>query len=157
MKGLRKMAAWRVKRDPDDEQGAALVEFAVVSLLLFTLLFGIVEAGWLFNQQLEMRHGAREGARLTATNYVGGDAAVAAEVCDRMHFSGARAATTVRIQAGTGIGDTATVTVATPYSGLTGFLDQFFGGVTLSSEVDVRLEQVPGAGLGTDTDFNCSP
>jgi Flp pilus assembly protein TadG len=146
----------RDDRGGTDEQGAALVEFAIVSLLLFTMLFGIVEAGWAFNQQLEMRHGAREGARLTATNY-GADAAVVAEVCDRMHFSGDRTATTVRISTGSVIGDTATVIVSTPYSGLTGFLDGIFAGTTLSSEVDVRLEQVPDAGLGTDTDFNCPP
>jgi len=155
MKGLDNMRRWRARRDNLDEEGAALVEFAVVSLLLFTLLFGIVEAGWAFNQQLEMRHGALEGARLTATNYVGGDAAVAAEVCDRMHFSGDESVTTVRISTGSIIGDTATVIVSTPYAGLTGFLDGIFGGAILSSEVDVRLEQVPDATLGTDTDFNC--
>jgi Flp pilus assembly protein TadG len=155
MKGLNNMRALRARRGDSKDEGAALVEFAVVSLLLFTLLFGIVEAGWAFNQQLEMRHGAREGARLTATNYVGGDAAVAAEVCDRMHFSGDESVTTVRISTGSAIGDTATVIVSTPYAGLTGFLDGIFGGATLSSEVDVRLEQVPDATLGTDTDFNC--
>ncbi|MGB5566661.1 MAG: TadE/TadG family type IV pilus assembly protein, partial [Acidimicrobiia bacterium] len=38
------------------ERGASLVEFAVVLPLLILLVFGIMEAGWLFAQQVEIRN-----------------------------------------------------------------------------------------------------
>jgi len=140
------------------EDGASIVEFSIIAILLLTLLFGIVEAGWAFSQQQEIRHGAREGARLVAVNHPGGDTAVVSEVCDRMHFSGERTATTVEIVlSGSTIGDSASVEVSTPYQGLTGFLDAFFGGSTVSSIVEIRLEQVAGAGLGTGVALPCPP
>ena len=47
-----------------DQQGATLVEFAIVGLLFFTILFGIIEFGLLmFNQQV-ITNAGREGARL---------------------------------------------------------------------------------------------
>ncbi len=137
------------------EKGAALLELAVVLPLLLVLLFGIIEAAWAFNQQLEVRHGAREGARLVAVNY-GTDVEVTAEVCNRMHFSGDEAATEITIAtAGTAIGDSATVTIVAPYDGLTGFLDGVFGGSSLTSIVEIRLEQVPQTDLGTDMAITC--
>ena len=137
------------------QDGAAMVELAIVLPLLLILLFGIIEASWAFNQQLEVRHGAREGARLVAVN-AGTDAEITDEVCDRMHFSGDEALTEVTIAtSGLLIGDTATVTIVAPYTGLTGFLDGIFGGSSLTSIVDVRLEQVPQANLGTDTAVAC--
>jgi hypothetical protein len=132
----------------ESEAGAALLEFALVLPLLLILLFGIIEAAWAFNQQLEVRHGAREGARLVAVN-AGDDTYVATEVCDRMHFSGDEDATVITITAnGTSIGDTATVDIVAPYRGLTGFLDGIFGTADFNSTVEIRLEQVPQAGLG---------
>jgi len=151
------LAGHTTRKRADSEQGAALVEFAIVAILLFTLLFGIIEAGWGFNQQLEVRHGAREGARLAATNYPGGDAAITAEVCSRMHFSGDNTATTVTItKTGTEIGSTVAVTVSTPYAGLTGFLDGIFGGANIDSTVEIRLEQVADGSLGTGAANSCT-
>lgn len=152
---MKRAEHMRRKRKADGEDGAALVEFAIVAILLFTLLFGIIEAGWGFNQQLEVRHGAREGARLAATTF-GTDAAITAEVCDRMHFSGDNSATTVTIsKTGTEIGSTVTVTVSTPYAGLTGFLDGVFGGLNIDSTVEIRLEQVADGTLGTGATNSC--
>lgn len=45
-------------------RGAAAVELAVVSPLLFAMLFGIIEFGWLFAVQNTLVNAAREGARL---------------------------------------------------------------------------------------------
>ena len=45
----------------DREDGGLAVEFALVLPLLITLVFGIMEAGWLFAQQVEMRNAARRG------------------------------------------------------------------------------------------------
>lgn len=46
-----------------NKRGAALVEFAIVVLLLFTLLFGIIEFGLIIKDYLTVSQGAREGAR----------------------------------------------------------------------------------------------
>jgi len=40
-----------------------MIEFAIVALLLFTLLFGIIEFGWIFNGYVTLTSAAREGAR----------------------------------------------------------------------------------------------
>lgn len=45
-------------------RGAVAVELAVVAPLLFAVLFGIIEFGWLFTVQHTMVNAAREGARL---------------------------------------------------------------------------------------------
>lgn len=46
-----------------DEKGIALVEFAVVSPLLFVILFGIIEFGILFYDKAMITNASREGAR----------------------------------------------------------------------------------------------
>src|SRR3546814_1506269 len=43
-----------------DERGAALVEFALIALPVFTILFGTIEFGWLMFQYHDIRHGARD-------------------------------------------------------------------------------------------------
>jgi Flp pilus assembly protein TadG len=52
------------KRSRRARRGAAVVELAIVSPLLFAMLFGIIEFGWLFTAQHTMVNAAREGARL---------------------------------------------------------------------------------------------
>ena len=49
-----------------DNRGAALVEFAIVVLLLLTLVLGIIEFGLLMKDYLLLNHAAREGARSAA-------------------------------------------------------------------------------------------
>jgi Flp pilus assembly protein TadG len=56
-----------MRRRGDD--GAAAVEFALVSVLLLTLLFGIVQYGYYFFQSQSATSSAREGARLAAVGY----------------------------------------------------------------------------------------
>ncbi len=53
----------RRRRDPR-RRGAAVVEFAVVLPLLLTVLFGIIEYGWVFMVRQTLQTAAREGARL---------------------------------------------------------------------------------------------
>jgi Flp pilus assembly protein TadG len=50
------------------ERGAAAVEFALVMPLLFLLVFGIIEFGFIFNKELSVTHSAREGVRVYALN-----------------------------------------------------------------------------------------
>jgi Flp pilus assembly protein TadG len=50
----------------DDDDGAALVEFAMVLSLLVMLLFGIIEFGRAYNAQITLTHATREGVRVLA-------------------------------------------------------------------------------------------
>ncbi len=133
-----------------NEGGASLVEFALLVPLLILLVFGMVEASWLFAQNLDVRHGAREGIRLAAVNFPEGpppnggvrtDAnrdALVAEICDRMQTTtGAQ----ITLNSMGAIGDSATATVEITGDTLTGLLDAFFGSLTLNSTVESRLEQ----------------
>lgn len=129
------------------QRGAVLAEFGIISVLLFTLIFGIVEYGWAYAQTLDVRHGAREGARLAAVNFpnnMTGDPQTAALVdalCDRMDDN--NAARNVRVSItlnGASIGDSVTVQVRSDLEALTGF----FPGLSnkkLNSTIVLRLEQ----------------
>ncbi len=46
------------------KRGGAIVEFAVVLPLLLTILFGIIEYGYVFMVRQTLQHAAREGCRL---------------------------------------------------------------------------------------------
>ena len=58
---LTKMSA---RRQGTRARGAAVVEFAVVLPLLLTILFGIIEYGWVFMVRQTLQTAAREGCRL---------------------------------------------------------------------------------------------
>jgi Flp pilus assembly protein TadG len=48
------------------ESGAAAVEFALISIVLFTILFGIIEFGQFYSQFQVFQSAAREGARVAS-------------------------------------------------------------------------------------------
>lgn len=56
----------RFLRFLEDDRGQALVEFALVSVLLFTLLFGGLDFGRALNAWAVVTHASREGARVAA-------------------------------------------------------------------------------------------
>ena len=133
-------------RQAKSDRGAAMVEFALVLPLLVVMLIGVIEFGWLFAQNLNVRHGAREGARLVAINFnpysssgssQTGD--IVTEVCGRIDAIGAA---TVAIDGSGQIGDPATATVSVPGTSITGLLNWAIpSGLVLSSSVETRLEQ----------------
>ena len=63
MRPLRRARTASPAAGPAAERGAAAVEFALVSTLLFPLLFGIVDYGLWFSDTLSARHGVHEAAR----------------------------------------------------------------------------------------------
>jgi Flp pilus assembly protein TadG len=138
------------------EKGANLVEFAILAPFLILLLFGIIEFAWVFATNLDVKHGAREGARITAVNTPDtGNVDLAAEICSRMNIVGSDTATTITWASdGTpAVGEGVIVTVSTPLSTLTGIMDWAFGSVpTLDSTVEIRIEQSPDWSDGTQ---NC--
>src|SRR5690606_11875965 len=56
----RPAAALRPRRD---QRGVAAVEFGLVALFFFTVLFAIIDWSYLFFANLSMQHAVREGAR----------------------------------------------------------------------------------------------
>ena len=138
---------FRAKSKRDREGGANLVEFAILAPLLILLLFGIIEFAWVFGQNLNVRHGAREGARLAAVNFT----PLVSETCSRMDIvSGASvqlAATDIN-GGGVDVGDEVAVTVRAPVNQITGFFGTWLP-ATLTSTVAIRIEQTPSWTAGT--------
>lgn len=140
----------RIRRD---DRGAALVEFALVAVLFLTLVFGVIEAGWLFSQLTEVRNAAREGARLAVVDY-GTATQVINETCDRADLSSTAATVTVtRLPAG-GPHESIQINITKTYDSLTGFLDPIFQGITIASDVEMRIER-PLVSLSADGSAVC--
>lgn len=154
----------RVRIRRGDDKGASLVEFALVMPFLLLLLMGIVEFSWLFSQNLDVRHGAREGARLAAVNYPVGPVnpapprttsqtdQIVAEICNRMDV--ASNATVTLLSTSGAVGEAATAEIEATTQSLTGFIDWALPS-SLSSTVEIRVEQP--AGWADTTDQPCSP
>lgn len=126
------------------ERGAAIVEMAMILPVIILLLFGVIEMSWLFAQANDIRHGAREGARLAAVNF-GDVTAIGTEVCDRMDLATGKVV--VSFEHGSGEGDDGSRSsigrikvILTPKS-LTGMFDGFIGGNAIASDIDFVLEQ----------------
>ena len=107
-------------------RAAAVVEFAVVLPLLLTILFGIIEYGWIFMVRQTLQQAAREGARLgILQTSAPGD--VYARVDEVMGAAGLVCHSTDYTQAVPGVDPTETVVVAIPYASVS-LLGEFFGG-----------------------------
>jgi Flp pilus assembly protein TadG len=129
------------RRRKNNDSGVAIIEFAIIAPVLILLLFGIIEAGWTFSQQLEVRHGAREGARMAAVNEGSLDDIVSA-TCAQMNLS-TSGATVSLTKDGSDVGDTVSVEVVAPLDSITGLTSLAFGGPTLTEAVEMRIEQIP--------------
>jgi hypothetical protein len=129
-----------MRRHWRSERGANLVEFAILAPLLILLLFGIIEFAWVFAQNLNVRHGAREGARLAAVNFT----PLVSETCNRMDIvSGANmtiAGTELNGTGGFGPGDEVAVTIDAPTQQITGLFTVWLP-TNLDSTVSIRVEQ----------------
>lgn len=131
------------------DDGAVLVEFAILAPVLFLIIFGIIEFGWAWFNNLDVRHGAREGVRLAAVDFANGNTAnLVTEICDRMDetdeidIAVTVNKTLVSPNSTAEVGDEVTVQVRKPLNTLTGFLDFALpDGITLQSSVKTRLEQ----------------
>ena len=142
----------RSRRRQLDDQGAAVVEFALVAPLLVLLIFGIFEFGFLFGQYLDVRHGAREAGRLASVNYNPDDETNAtaqaddliADACERMDLADDVSIRLSMVDTGTDgrdAGEFAVVRVEAPAAQITGFFAPVIDPIVLDSEIEIRLEQ----------------
>jgi len=131
-----------VKSIHRNDEGAALVEFAISAVLIFTLVFGVMEAAWGFFNLLEVRHSANEGARLAAVN-IDPDT----DTCDSMRDGSFENPPLVTVSYndtnGSGsadIGDQIVVQINAVHEGLTGFIPGF-GTINMQQAETYRIEQ----------------
>jgi Flp pilus assembly protein TadG len=146
------------------ERGAALVEFAFILPIFVLFVFGIIDFGWAFAQNLDVKQGAREGGRILAVNGAGGTGTTQCQ-----NIQTAVKARTQELNAGQvkvllsfadanangskDIGELGTVVVRYPLSSLSGISGAFLSG-TMQSTVTMRLEQ-PGTWSTTDASGVC--
>lgn len=142
-----------------EERGAALVEFAVSAILLFTLLFGIIEAGWALSNQLDIRHGVRQAARVAAV--IGNPAddpamdaaaerdAIVTAACEAMKTPFRDGALIDFRIAGTDV----EVRIDAPSNGLTGFIPGL-NSLNLRDSSTALIEQTPE--WVNETDLTCA-
>lgn len=129
-----------VLRNAKNEKGASLVEFAFVLPFLALLAFGIVEFAFLLGQMNDVRYGAREAARLAASNAAPAPA-MRGLVCSAMDLAGGQTVTFTDGATGD-IGEEAVITVSVPVQSITGTgLISGFLPSTLSSTARTRLEE----------------
>ena len=138
------------------EGGAALVEFALVGMLLFLMLFGIAEFGVSYDRYLAVRSASREGARQgavatfgsTSSCGINGSATGANEstrrlICLTKSRAGlgneARVAVTVPSYAE---GGALVVCVEYRLDSITGLFAPFVDDLTVRSAVQMRIEDL---------------
>ena len=138
------------------EDGASLVEFCFVLPILITLLFGIIEFGFVFNSYIELRSGSREGARLAVVNNgcvssssgcVGDGATQRGALIERTRtrLTGLADPDDVTIwvdYTSATVGSDATVCLSYPITSKTGFFTGLLNGKTLKSKAIMRMEQL---------------
>ena len=130
---------WISKLRRDQDCGAQLVEFALLAPLLILLLLGIVEFGWGFAQEIDMRHKARETLRLAIVNTPVDD--IRARACaDDMVSSDD--ITAIILNTDVDPGSEISATINADLKQITGLFGAFWGSnPTLSSTVEGRVEQ----------------
>ena len=122
-------------------KGAAAVELAVVLPLLLTIVFGIIEFGWIFMVRETLTNSSREGCRVAVLQ-----GSTQQDITDRVAASMAGAGLTgysVDITSSTPGNPTETVTVKIPYADVSLLAGYFFGGSTdfnLSATTVMRKE-----------------
>jgi len=122
-------------------RAAAVVEMAVVTPLLLTLLFGIIEYGWVFMIKQTMTNAAREGCRV-ATLQGSTDSQITSTIASYLSGTGLNAADyTVRLTHATAGSPTETVVVTVPYAKVS-LVGGFFGvkNWSLGSTCSMRKE-----------------
>jgi Flp pilus assembly protein TadG len=145
------------------DDGSALVEFALISPLVIMLVFGVIEFGIAYNQQIEVRSAAREGGRMAAVdNGCGNGVSCPSATTQRDNLiaatrtkaAGLADSSAIKVSVsytGTTVG-TDTVTVCLNYTmhSATLMFQQWLDNVVIKGKAVMRLEQVPTFAPGND-------
>jgi Flp pilus assembly protein TadG len=125
------------------ERGAAAVEFALVSLVFFTLMFGILQFGMWFWAWQQSGHAAREASRFAAVypSCTSGITDKGEEALEGAPVTSS--SVTPSGAAPTQVGDPITVTVTAQTIDI-GFFDFFTPGITKAATS--RVENIPSGG-----------
>jgi Flp pilus assembly protein TadG len=117
--------------------GQALIEFAMVGLILLTMSLGVIEFGRAFSASIAVTHASRDGARL----------AMNPAVTDAEIIAAAQAAadpyvlTDVQISRSTVVGEMSTITVTYEFEAVTPLVANLWGGgpLTISDSSTSRV------------------
>ncbi len=140
------------------EDGVAAVEFAIISTVLFLLVFGIIQFGLALSKietfENAARHGGREAAVAPSTGKTAGgirDDVVAA--ADPYGITGGRSAISIKVNNGSSLGD-GTVPCSTS---ATGSNDQVK--VSWSQSIQISIPFMPNLNVthGIQATFRCEP
>lgn len=123
------------------ERGAAAVEFALVALLLITIILGILQFSVLFWSLNVAEHASREGARAYATDPCASHVALVTERVGAASAGGLSATSSFSGANPPAAGDEVTVTVAFNVHRVDG---NFFGFIpaTITQSATARVEDV---------------
>jgi hypothetical protein len=129
---------------------------AIVAPLLILLLFGIIDFGFVFNDTIALRQGARDGARQAVVSFVGSDSSCSQSWGTTPNTNTQQLTCLIKSRVGLNAvntrvkidfeGTTFTpkkslaVCVMYPIDSVTGIFDPFLNGV-FKTEVQMRIEQ----------------
>jgi Flp pilus assembly pilin Flp len=147
----------RVLQRSKEEDGAALVEFALVLPLLLVLVFGMLEFGKAFNYWIDTTHLANQGARWAVVDRNPGSGTLQEYIQGQANTLELRDGGTPSIPAGdeaevcisfplgsANVGDPVQVTVKATYHWLPFIGDRISSSaVTISGSATMRLEAPP--------------
>ncbi len=122
-------------------RAAAVVEMALVTPILLSMLFGIIEYGWVFTIKQSLTNAAREGCR-TATLQGSTDAQINSTVNTYLGATGLQSSKyTITLTHATASDPTEKVKVTVPYGNIS-LLGGFFGSTnwSLGSTCTMRKE-----------------
>ncbi|MHB8465872.1 MAG: TadE/TadG family type IV pilus assembly protein [Acidimicrobiales bacterium] len=154
------------------ERGAALVEFAIVVPVLCLLLFGIIDFGTLYSNQISVRQGVREAARQAAVDQFGANSTctlsatvptspsldmrkLACLTKNRVGLSDSAVAVMVWFDSSAPFNTSnatntpVVVCAITAARSITGFSSRFLGNAYIKSKVEMTIEQNYTAGDST--------
>ncbi|MCF0109855.1 MAG: pilus assembly protein [Erysipelotrichaceae bacterium] len=129
-----------IRRLHKDEEGQAMVEFALVLPILLMVLCAIIDFGWLYYNSISLKNAAREGARYAVIHYEPGTT-WKDDATNRMMASMVGVDNAVAIVSDP-VGQQITAQVSSDTPLLTGFLSTIMGrnSITLHASCVMRLE-----------------
>jgi hypothetical protein len=162
--GTRAPAGAPAPRRARGESGAVVVEFALIAPLLFLLIMGMIDFGNIYSNQISIRQGVREAARVGVVKSFGSSCtlnaldspAPSADIQDLMCTVKNRIGITpassiytkVIFDPSYGLNNGLVVCAQMQAQSLSGMTTPFISGVFLKSKVEMNIEQATASETG---------